>query len=135
MCRSLRPSILYGETHSRLPYSAISCKGNTCRITELILGLRVDRINRIVLICLIFIVIEVEVVVIILAMKGYDRDRGNFRQIPQHKSRLGYPSFRSKSRGYNNSRGSYRRPDSYKDRGDSREPKFHGQSRSPIRPS
>ena len=38
--------------------------------------------------------------------RGYDRSRGNFRQRSLDRNRKGYSSFRGRSRGYNNSRGS-----------------------------
>ena len=64
--------------------------------------------------------------------RGYDRGRGNFRQMSHNRNRRN-SSFRGKSGGYNNSKESYWRPDYYRDGGDSKQARLSGQSRSPTR--
>ena len=64
---------------------------------------------------------------------SYDRGSGNYRQGSYDRNRRGYSSFRSQSRGYNNLRWSYRRPDNYTYKSDRRQPRFRSPSRCPTK--
>ena len=68
-----------------------------------------------------------------VTVSNLDSGRGSYRQRSYGRNRRGYSFSRSKSRGYNTSRGSYCRPDSYHYRSDSRQSRVRSPSKSPTR--